>query len=129
MGYREKLSYFQGHNEFAKVLSYILRFDGGGPCSFRRKKNKFSAIHELWDIWMDIANSSKKTVHFEIFCLKIAKYCVKFLVLCNSETSYLWNIQSYHGNYKNQLCEKDQGPCEKDHYSCNIKSFGTHPER
>lgn len=107
-------------------ISRILRFDDRETRSYRREKDKFAAIRDLWDIWVEIlpklfnpsayVTVDEQLVSFRGNCpfrqympKKPAKYGIKFWVLCDNETSYVWNIQPYTGRPTNQLREKNQG--------------------
>lgn len=107
-------------------ISRVLRFDDREMRSCRRQKDKFAAIRDLWDMWVEIlpklfnpsayVTVDEQLVSFRGNCpfrqympKKPAKYGIKFWILCDNETSYVWNIQPYLGRPINQPREKDQG--------------------
>lgn len=92
-----------------KKFSRVIRFDNRETRSERRLLDKFAPIRELWNKWVDILpklyNPSQSVavdeqlVAFRGRCpfrqymsSKPAKYGIKFWVLCDSATSYAWNI-------------------------------------
>lgn len=109
-----------------KKLSRVIRFDNRDTRSERRLLDKFAPIRELWNQWVDIlpqlynpsqdVTIDEQLVAFRGRCpfrqyipSKPAKYGIKFWVLCDSVTSYAWNIQPYTGKEIGGMPEKNQG--------------------
>lgn len=109
-----------------KKLSRVIRFDNRETRSARRLVDKFTPIRELWNQWVDILPklynpSENVTVDEQLIAFrgrcpfrqympsKPAKYGIKFWVLCDSATSYVWNIQPYTGKEMGSAPEKNQG--------------------
>ncbi|KAJ8886136.1 hypothetical protein PR048_012345 [Dryococelus australis] len=107
-------------------ISSILRFDSRETRSSRKQNYKFATIRDLWDILVEtvpkclnpseFVTIDEQLVAFRGNCpfrqympSKPAKYGLKFWVLCDNETSYIWNIQPYTGKQPNQPSEKNHG--------------------
>lgn len=111
-----------------KNISRVIRFDNKDTRSERRALDKFAPIRELWNQWVDIlpklynpsqdVTVDEQLVAFRGRCpfrqyipSKPAKYGIKFWVLCDSATSYVWNIQPYTGKEIGAMPEKTK-ECE-----------------
>lgn len=109
-----------------KIISRIFRFDARQTRSSRRASDKFAPIRELWEKWVEIlpkhfnpteyVTVDERLVGFRGKCpfrqympKKPAKYGIKFWVVCDNATSYVWNIQPYLGKPQGALPEKNQG--------------------
>lgn len=109
-----------------KMISKVLRFDDRQTRQKRRVTDKFAAIRDLWDKWVEIlpmlynpemyVTVDEQLVAFRGKCpfrqympSKPAKYGIKFWVLCDNSTSYVWNIQPYLGKPPGSAAEKNQG--------------------
>lgn len=109
-----------------KLISKVLRFDDKQTRQRRRETDKFAAIRELWDKWVEIlpmlynpemyVTVDEQLVAFRGKCpfrqympSKPAKYGIKFWLLCDNATSYVWNIQPYLGKNPGSASEKNQG--------------------
>lgn len=106
-------------------ITRILRFDNRKTRTQRRAKDKLAPIRELWDSWVNIPSTfynvgafvtiDEQLVAFRGNCpfrqyifSKPAKYGLKFWILCDSNTNYVWRIQSYIGKLPNKISEKKQ---------------------
>lgn len=109
-----------------KNLSRVIRFDNKNTRSERRILDKFAPIRDLWNMWAEIlpklynpthdVTVDEQLVAFRGRCpfrqyipSKPAKYGIKFWVLCDSTTSYVWNIQPYTGKEVGAVPERNQG--------------------
>lgn len=109
-----------------KKISRVIRFDNRETRSERRSLDKLAPIRELWDRWVEILPklynpSENVTVDEQLVAFrgrcpfrqympsKPAKYGIKFWVLCDSATSYVWNIQPYKGKETGSIPERNQG--------------------
>lgn len=109
-----------------KKISRVIRFDNKQTRSARRLVDKFTPIRDLWNQWVDLLPkfynpSENVTVDEQLVAFrgrcpfrqympsKPAKYGIKFWVLCDSATSYVWNIQPYTGKETGSAPEKNQG--------------------
>lgn len=109
-----------------KVISRIIRFDDRSTRASRRCTDKFAPIRELWTKWLDILPNlynpgenvtiDEQLVGFRGRCPfrqympnKPAKYGIKFWVLCDSESTYVWNVQPYIGKEAGAAPERKQG--------------------
>ncbi|XP_055838968.1 piggyBac transposable element-derived protein 4-like [Episyrphus balteatus] len=109
-----------------KKISRVIRFDNRDTRIERRLLDKFAPIRELWNQWVEIlpklynpsenVTIDEQLVAFRGRCpfrqyipSKPAKYGIKFWVLCDSATSYAWNIQPYTGKEIGNTPERNQG--------------------
>ncbi|XP_053968719.1 piggyBac transposable element-derived protein 4-like [Anastrepha ludens] len=109
-----------------KKVSRVIRFDNRETRREGRSLDKFAPIRDLWNQWVEIlpklynptenVTIDEQLVAFRGRCpfrqyipAKPAKYGIKFWVLCDSTTSYVWNIQPYTGKAIGRTSEKNQG--------------------
>lgn len=109
-----------------KMISRVIRFDDRETRQRRRSNDKFAAIRELWDKWVEILPNlfnpeayvtvDEQLIAFRGKCpfrqympSKPAKYGIKFWILCDTDTCYVWNIQPYLGKQPGSAPEKNQG--------------------
>ncbi|XP_053946583.1 piggyBac transposable element-derived protein 4-like [Anastrepha ludens] len=109
-----------------KKISRVIRFDNRETRSERRSLDKFAPIRDLWNQWVEIlpklynptenVTIDEQLVAFRGRCpfrqympAKPAKYGIKFWVLWDSTTSYVWNLQPYTGKAIGRTPEKNQG--------------------
>ncbi|KAJ8881267.1 hypothetical protein PR048_017743 [Dryococelus australis] len=101
---------FQSNHDYAKIFQIlrILRFNNRETCSSRKQNDKFAAIHDLWTFGAFVI-VDQQLVAFRGNC-PFRQYCgLKFCILCDNETSYVWNIQPYTGKQPNQPSEENRG--------------------
>lgn len=109
-----------------KRISRVIRFDDKQTRTERRARDKFAAIRELWEKWVEILPKlfnpdsnitvDEQLVGFRGKCpfrqympSKPARYGIKFWVLCDNNTAYVWNIQPYLGKPPGGAREQNQG--------------------
>lgn len=108
------------------TISKCLRFDSSGDREERRLRDKLAPIRNVWDKW---SNQLKVFYHphenvtvdeqlvpfrgrcsFRQYIPSIpARYGIKIWALCDSTTSYAWNMEVYTGRARNAQPEKNQG--------------------
>lgn len=108
-------------------IASVLAFDDKSSRAARRRQDKFAAIRLLWDKWVENLKvlyrpHSNITIDEQLLGFfgrcnfkqfmpsKPSKYGLKFWVLCDSKTFFVWNIQPYLGKRPGDAPEKNQGP-------------------
>lgn len=108
------------------TINSALRFDDVSSRRLNKSSDKFAPIRELWDYWQQLLPMSyncnenvtvdEQLVAFRGRCSfrqympsKPAKYGLKFWVLVDTKSGYVWNIQPYLGKPRNGVSEKNQG--------------------
>lgn len=112
--------------EYFKKISRVIRFDNRETRVERRRGDKFAPIREVWTKWVEILPNlfnpyayvtvDEQLVGFRGRCpfrqympKKPARYGLKFWVLCDNKTSYVWNVQPYTGKTPGEPREINQG--------------------
>ncbi|XP_027020195.2 M-phase phosphoprotein 8 isoform X2 [Tachysurus fulvidraco] len=108
------------------LISRVICFDDHNTRSARRAIDKLAAIRQVWDKWVcrlqrmynpgtDVT-VDKCLVTFKGRCgfkhymaNKPGSYGIKIWVVCDSQTSYAWNMQVYTGNPVDGQPEKNLG--------------------
>lgn len=108
------------------MITSALRFDDVASRRQMRSTDKFAPIRELWDSWQKLlpkfynchenVTVDEQLVAFRGRCpfrqfmpSKPAKYGLKFWLLVDSKSGYVWKIQPYLGKVPNSAPEKNQG--------------------
>ena len=122
---RPLFSRVMSRNRFQQISS-ALRFDDADLRRHSRPTDKLSPIRELFEDWTknlqdafipgDNMTVDEQLVTFRGRCpfrqyipSKPGKYGIKFWVICDSTTSYVWNMQIYSGKNPKQGREANQG--------------------
>lgn len=109
-----------------KNINTALTFDNKKTRKNRREADKFAPIRNVWDLWISqqkvLYNPGMNvTVDEQLLAFKgrcgfkqfmpskPARYGIKFWVLCDSLTYYVWNMQPYLGKKEGSKPEKNQG--------------------
>lgn len=107
-------------------ISRVLRFDNKSTRQERRRRDKLSAVRDIWEKWLEIlpklyypcenVTVNEQLVAFRGRCpfkqympSKPSKYGIKIWTLCDSKTSYVIKAQIYTGKDPGSKPEKNQG--------------------
>lgn len=108
------------------MITSALRFDDVSSRRQSRSSDKFAPIRALWDYWQQLlpmfynchenVTVDEQLVAFRGRCSfrqfmpsKPARYGLKFWLLVDSKSGYVWKIQPYLGKPRNGMPENPQG--------------------